>query len=336
MRQMRDELTHARGRYDAPPEALEVFLRRRDSRQRAKRLGTAAFALTIGLAAVGVVFASSADEVPERGLESVGTDPSGGDAGKILFSRWSSGEWHLYSMSEDGSGEQQLTKGSRDFYAEISPDGTRIVADTELPGTDGLLVMSIDGTDRRTFPVGDAMDPSWSPDGNRIAFTLDSGAADCCLTLWVMNADGSGLARLGNARGYSPTWSPDGTKIAFLMSGDGLEAATLLAVMASDGSDVTPITEPGWWGEPDWSPDGASILTSLDRGLIHADLLTVAPDGTDLRVIERLPTLGRAHWSPDGTQITYVSKGQVWVMRADGSGAHRITASAEIENPTWG
>jgi TolB protein len=153
-----------------------------------------------------------------------------------------------------------------------------------------------------------------------------------------MNADGSGLARLGDVRGSSPTWSPDGTRIAFLMSGERAEDASRIAVMDADGSDVTPISEPGWWGgSPDWSPDGASILATLDRGLTDGDLLTTTPDGDEVSVIERLPVLGRASWSPDGHQITYVSKGQVWVMDADGSNARRITAlDGNIENPTWG
>lgn len=88
-------------------------------------------------------------------------------------------------------------------------------------------------------------------------------------------------------------------------------------------------------GEPSWSPDGSSILTSRDRGLTDSDLLTLNLDGR-VQIIDTLPILGRADWSPDGTQITYVSEGRVWVMAADGSDARPITERAEIENPTWG
>jgi len=338
MRQMRDELTHARARYEARPDALEEFLRRRDRRQRARKIGTATFALAVGLAAVAVVFAINAVEVPERDPMNAGTNAAGSGAGKIVFSRWSDGEWHLYSVNEDGSGEQQLTDGTHDYYADISPDGTKIVAETELPGTDGLLVVNVDGTDPATFPLGHANEPAWSPDGTRIAFAMDSGGGTCCLSIWLMNADGSGLTRLGDVRGSSPTWSPDGSKIAFLMSGERLEDASRLAVMNVDGTDVTPISEPGWWGgSPDWSPDGASILATLDRGLTDGNLLTIAADGGEAHVIARLPVLGRASWSPDGAQITYVSEGQVWVMDADGSNPYRITAlGGNVENPTWG
>lgn len=98
---------------------------------------------------------------------------------------------------------------------------------------------------------------------------------------------------------------------------------------------MTPVSEAGWWGEPSWSPDGSSILTSRDRGLTDSDLLTLSLDGR-VQIIDTLPILGRADWSPDGTQDHVRVRGPVWVMAADGSDARPITERAEIENPTWG
>ena len=56
--------------------------------------------------------------------------------------------------------------------------------------------------------------PTWSPDGEHIAFTSDRTGN---LEIFVMDADGSSQHDITNDPGYDlqPTWSPDGEKIAF-------------------------------------------------------------------------------------------------------------------------
>ena len=52
-------------------------------------------------------------------------------------------------------------------------------------------------------------EPSWSPNGNRIAFNRGHH-------IYVMDSDGGNLMELSSGR--EPAWSPDGTKIAFTRS----------------------------------------------------------------------------------------------------------------------
>ena len=92
----------------------------------------------------------------------------------------------------------------------------------------GLSAFAPDGSGRRTLaPISafrDAVNPSWSPDGRRIAFELisatppgDTGGARRQSDIATMNADGTGVRRLTRTGALEsvPVWSPDGTLIAF-------------------------------------------------------------------------------------------------------------------------
>src|SRR5436189_295803 len=65
-------------------------------------------------------------------------------------------------------------------------------------------------------------DPAVSPDGSTIAYRGFFGPEEGDYDLYVMNADGTGVARLTDgALAADPSWSPDGSEIAFGTSGNG-------------------------------------------------------------------------------------------------------------------
>ena len=83
-----------------------------------------------------------------------------------------------------------------------------------------------------THTPGGAHNPSWSPNGGKIAFTSYLGGQ---WQIGVVNSGGGGQRMLTSSSGDNtdPAWSPDGKKIAFESTRDN---ASTIYVMNGDGS----------------------------------------------------------------------------------------------------
>lgn len=110
----------------------------------------------------------------------------------------------------------------------MSPDGSKIVFESNRTGVNQVWIMNADGSGQAqlTFdPTPKDQTPEWSPAGTQIAYTVDASPTAPGGDIWVMNADGSDQHPItsGPEREYGPVWSPDGMQIAFLDVGsDGL------------------------------------------------------------------------------------------------------------------
>lgn len=151
--------------------------------------------------------------------------------------------------------------------------------------------------------------------------------------LWVANADGSDPRVLvGNAShdGAEPRWSPDGERIAYAASAN--TDFRTIHVIDADGRNDHAVTSGGHEWQPAWSPDG--------RRIAHAEgpftqsqyrLALVNTDGTGARPVTKPSAWSDSlpAWSPDGRWIAFTStrsgRGEIWVMRADGSQQRRLT-----------
>jgi len=210
------------------------------------------------------------------------------------------------------------------------------------PHTD-IYVVNTDGSalERLTSDPGAEFDPSWSPDGKRIAFRYQPGG-DETADVHVINADGSGRKNLTRnaAMDYSPAWSPDGSQIAFASSRSGRFPTTW--VMNRDGSNPRRVgTVDGEY--PAWSPDGRRI--AFDHQTFAAtgwDVWVMNADGSRAKplVKTRANDQGPA-WSPDGKSIAFGSAldaepgyDHVWTIGADGSRPRRVTERYG-DRPVW-
>jgi len=106
-------------------------------------------------------------------------------------------------LIENGGDPTWSSRGSIAFVRDRNPDRP-----------DEIWVARADGRGQRRVIRGS--EPSWSPDGRRIAF---SRIGDSTNRLYTVRASGRGLRRLTRLPGLSPVWSPDGRRIAFLRIG---------------------------------------------------------------------------------------------------------------------
>lgn len=172
-----------------------------------------------------------------------------------------------------------------------------------------------------------------------IAFVSERGGNP---DIYVMNTDGSGLARLTDdpAADISPAWSPDGTRIAFVSERGG---SADIYVMNADGRGLARLTDdPAPDLYPAWSPDGQWLAFTSTRDA-NTDIYVVsATNASDPRRLTFHPAADlMPTWSPNGVWLAFTSgrdgASELYVLEIGETDVVRLTNSQGTHNwfPAW-
>jgi len=192
----------------------------------------------------------------------------------------------------------------------------------------GRSISSLRGLRQITYGVGLQQEPTWSPDGTRIAYASDRAGN---MDIWVQPIEGTSRRQLTTSPAHDsqPSWSPDGRSLVFRSERDGGG----LYVVGADGLGERRVAEFGY--RPRWSPDGRTILfwnSDLGGGRLAPNVFVVdAEGGTPRAVLEDWIETVR---SPVVSWVAGENTISIWAYGSDGEPVLAATSVAG-QSQSW-
>ena len=179
----------------------------------------------------------------------------------------------IFVRETNGTLRRLTTSQAENQWADWAPDNRLAFAEGFKGDSNwNIYIIRADGSNRSLWLGGPACDvqPTWSPDGQWIAFLRIPGDSngnggidfEDAGDVWVGRASGGELRQLTSGLwATTPSWSPDGQWIAFAGlrdsndngRSDGNDAADIWAVPVSGGEAVPLVTSPHRDGDPSWT-----------------------------------------------------------------------------------
>jgi Tol biopolymer transport system component len=303
-----------------------------------------------------------------------------GTNGKILFAEVDHVEedYGIKRINPNGSGLSTLVAHPvvLDSQPAFSQNGTRVAyAGREVGQREWQVeIYKINVSTRAITQITNNQqydsDPTWSPDGTRIAFeherSLEGGGTDT--EIYAKSSKGTGetlnLTKTPNTDEFAPAWSPDGNEIAFDTRGE----IFVLNLESGQRRNLTNDRTENYDTLPSWSPDGTRLVfessSHVEEYGYRDRIYTMdASDGSDRRLLAQAlsefgagVTFSGTTYSPDGKKIAYLQTAfvsddanpRLYKMNAsDGSNKQLIYKAvkgepgdpygdAALRSPDWG
>lgn len=261
-----------------------------------------------------------------------------GSAGKIAFVREIRGKENcaILVVRDDGSEQRRLTRWSTNCGTPVawSPDGTRLA----YYARGALWLMNDDGSKRQrlapaTYEESGGAGPSFSPDGQSVAFTHNPSSKVNASAIYTIRIGGRPRRLTPERFAWAPAWSPLGNSIAYISE---RETSFEIRVMRSDGTGqrrMVRTDEPAedWLV---WAPDGLSLAYMFDSAIF-----SIRATGAKRRLLTHSADyIGGFDWASDGRTIVFGSDtdlGDLYLMDAKGHNERPLTRRFYSHGPSW-
>jgi len=269
------------------------------------------------------------------------------DGHQVLYASAASGSLDLYLMRVGGGRAIDLTAGSRSNSSEgaFSPDGEQIAFRSDRDGG-GLFVMGATGESARRL-TADGYDPSWSPDGTRIAYATE-GVQDpysraVRSSLWTVDVASGKTTKIWDGDAVQPVWSPHGTRIAFWTNNGGQR--DIQTIGESGGSPVPVTNDSATDWAPEWSPDGRWLYFVSDRAgspnlwRVQINETSGAVSGLPEPVTNGVRPIASARFTRDGSRIVLSARDRSFdltLYNFDPAHPDRMSPRSTLHSPTLG
>jgi serine/threonine protein kinase len=260
----------------------------------------------------------------------------------------------IFVMGSTGESVHRLTDFG--YNPTWSPDGKKILFATESildpygrNTVSQLWNVNMETGKTRKIYDGDAVQPSWSPNGKWIAYWgLPRGTGK--RVIYIIPSSGGKPIEITSGRyiDWCPTWSPDNKYLYFSSSRGGSMNLWRVQIDENSGKKLSgfePVTTPSPFCEmAKFSDDGRRIAyVSADiRDNIYKlnfDPSTEKIIGSPVPVTEGTKQFLYLNISPDNNWIAAASKGEqesIYIMRSDGSGIVKLTNDGyKNRGPAW-
>ncbi|MBR9824311.1 MAG: Tol-Pal system protein TolB [Alphaproteobacteria bacterium] len=226
------------------------------------------------------------------------------------------------------------------YVSFLDGQATTYLYDLETGRQEALFASGGRGTVSGIDPDGQSLSARFSPDGTRLAVSVETRSGH---DIHLYDLRTRALSRLTQhpADDVEPSFSPDGEQIVFSSSRGG---GSQLYIMNADGTDSRRITfGEGRYTTPVWSPRGDLIAFTKQSGGMFS-LGVVRSDGSGIeRILFEGYYVDTPAWSPNGRVLLFTrgeprangTRYEIWSIDLAGFNLRRLATGGMASDPAW-